>query len=496
MSILDHDDYLNKRWAKFAAFEKQQPHPTALPPTDLIASLVQIYDDAQPCFVRSDKAGTAKDPQGINLNVMTTLALYSSIPKAAKAQNDRTAEPSYPDAFASTPLDLTISGVRTYYISEVPYVTATGAPYDPADYRDQYRTIWQTPQGLLAKAQTALLVIIRTYFPDDLFSPLDPIFPGSDLLAKYWMFATNRLQRNRPDLTAAQEKLFSLPLNTAEAFHQFIQQSRAIEVAKNILASRPPFAPNPDFVPSLLSHLRKSADSVPVDMQTDFIAAVHEFQKLPTIHAGLILPLSALTISLGALYQTQSAGPSSTQPQHALRASTLSSATTADFDDQPQYAFLANPRQDRRDRRDAYRDRLDAPIRQPDRPSDRTRTSDRDRLSDRDRQVDRDYPTSGSAKIHPTVATFEALLSQIQRALAQLRIADKACTATPAPDSPRVHKALTARVTEPGSLRASPVPRREPAWQSCPSDDRRRRRRSPTPDSAADDDDGPPAGRW
>ena len=41
MSLLDHDDYLNKRWAKFVALEKQLPHPTALPPTELIASLVK-----------------------------------------------------------------------------------------------------------------------------------------------------------------------------------------------------------------------------------------------------------------------------------------------------------------------------------------------------------------------------------------------------------------------------------------------------------------------
>jgi hypothetical protein len=63
------------------------------------------------------------------------------------------------------------------------------------------------------------------------------------------MLATNRLQRNPPDLTAAQERLFFMPLDTADAFHKFIQQSRAIEITKKILASRQPFAPNPDFVP-------------------------------------------------------------------------------------------------------------------------------------------------------------------------------------------------------------------------------------------------------
>jgi hypothetical protein len=48
-------------------------------------------------------------------------------------------------------------------------------------------------------------------------------------------------------------------------------------------------------------------DSVPVDIQTDFVAADHELQNHTNQHAGLILPLSALTISLGALYPTQSA---------------------------------------------------------------------------------------------------------------------------------------------------------------------------------------------
>ena len=481
MAFLDHDDYVQKTLDRFVALEKpRQPPTTALSPLDMIERLGHIHDDANPYFVRSDKAPTAKDPQGVSLNVMTVLAMFSSIPKAAKAQNDRTAEPTYPDAFACTPLDLTVSGLRLYYITHSPHVTATGAPCDPAEHRDSYRTIWQTPQGLLAKAQTILLAIIRTYFPTDMFSPLDPVFPGSDLLAKYWMLATNRLQRNRHDLTAAQESLFSMPLATADAFHHFIQRSRAIDVAKNILASRQPFAPNPDFVPSLLSHLRKSVDSVPVDIQTDFVAAVHELQQLTNQHAGLILPLSALTISLGALYSTQ---PSS-NPQQALRASAASSATTADTD-LPQYAFLGDQRQDRRDRRDVRRDRDMPPPRQPDRARDRT--SDRDRPSDRDRHLDRDRFSSGSAKVHPTVATFETLLSQIQRALAQLKnAAEKAYKANPAQDSPDVHQALSARVMDTGSPRASPAPRREYAGYARPTTDRRRRS---DPDSDENDDD-------
>jgi hypothetical protein len=84
-------------------------------------------------------------------------------------------------------------------------------------------------------------------------------------------------------------------------------------------------------------------DSVPVDIQTDFVAAVHELQQLTNQHACLILPLSAasaLTILLDTLYPTQ---PSPT-PQQALGASAASSTTTADFDYhwQPQYELLAD----------------------------------------------------------------------------------------------------------------------------------------------------------
>jgi hypothetical protein len=93
------------------------------------------------------------------------------------------------------------------------------------------------------------------------------------------------------------------------------------------------------------------------------------------------------------------------------------------------------------------------PPRQPDRDSDHT--SDWDRLSGRDRHMDRNRFSGGPAKIHPTVATFENLLSQIQRALDQLKnTAEKAYKATPAPDFPHVHQALTACVMDPGSTRA------------------------------------------
>jgi hypothetical protein len=130
-------------------------------------------------------------------------------------------------------------------------------------------------------------------------------------------------------------------LDTGNAFHHFIQGfSRN---PKNILASRKTFVPNPDFVPYL--DLRKKVDSVPVDMQTDFVPVVHESQKLPNHHAGLILPLAALTIY--------------------------------------NLAFLAIGT-------GSYLG-LKLVLEQ----------------SDYDRQMDHDRSSCGSAKIHPTVATFE-----------------------------------------------------------------------------------------
>jgi hypothetical protein len=134
MAFLDHDDYLWKTLDHFAALEKPLPPTTALSPFDMLDRLARIHDDGHPYCVLSDKAPTAKDPQGVGLNVMTVLAMFSSIPKASKAQNDSRADPTYPDAFACTPLDLTILGLHTYYISHFPHVAATGAPCDPAEH--------------------------------------------------------------------------------------------------------------------------------------------------------------------------------------------------------------------------------------------------------------------------------------------------------------------------------------------------------------------------
>ena len=194
MSLLDPDDFVQQRLDQFKALEKPLPaHPSTLTPSAIISRLAKVHDDASPYFVRSDQKPTGKEPQGILLSLFTELALLSCISKAAAAQNDRTAEPNYQEDFAASPMDSTLEGLRTYYLPVARHVTSTGAPYDPLDYRDHFLTIWQTQQGLIAKAQSILLALIRAQLSDELFSPLIPVFPGSDLLAKYWMLATNRL---------------------------------------------------------------------------------------------------------------------------------------------------------------------------------------------------------------------------------------------------------------------------------------------------------------
>ena len=107
---------------------------------------------------------------------------------------------------------------------------------------------------------------------------MDKTFPGSDLLQKYWLYTTSSIHRGRQSIHAFQDtgKVSVTPIPTAEAFNAVMTQSRLLEVAKNILASTLPFAPNPDFTASLLVNFRKAADSVPIDICTEFIEAIRE----------------------------------------------------------------------------------------------------------------------------------------------------------------------------------------------------------------------------
>ena len=286
------------------------------------------------------------------------------------------------------------------------------------------------------------MAIIRDHLSDAFPLPLNRVFPASDLLAQYWMLATNRLHSDSSALTDAQDHLFSMSLDTIDSFHRFIQQTRSLAVAKNILDSKPPFAANPNSGSYLLLHLRKRADTVPVDIRADFCDTVREFSKLLAQNDGLILPPSTLTIAFAALYPTNSSSPPA---EHGLRARALSSASTyrdVDLDYEHHVALMADPRQVRRDRRDDRR-APPPPVRQP----ERERRAPPPRPSSR---FNADAPPGGSAKAQPSVARMEALISELQSDVAQLKNAakkanDTALLAARREESPEPTYALHAR---------------------------------------------------
>ena len=71
-----------------------------------------------------------------------------------------------------------------------------------------------------------------------------------------------------------QDNLLVTPIPTAEAFNPVMKRSSLLETAKNILVYKLPFAHNPDFTSSLLINIRKAADTVPIEIRTDFLEAI------------------------------------------------------------------------------------------------------------------------------------------------------------------------------------------------------------------------------
>ena len=67
-----------------------------------------------------------------------------------------------------------------------------------------------------------------------------------------------------------------------------------LEVAKNILASKLPFARYPDFAVSLLVNFRKAADSVPIEFRNDFLEAIGEFRSTVSAVEGSVINLRHL----------------------------------------------------------------------------------------------------------------------------------------------------------------------------------------------------------
>ena len=120
--------------------------------------MIQIEDHVRTIYIRNDKPADAKSKDhitGLDLSLSSELALYSCIAKSSAAQNDRDAEPNYPEAYASTWEDIYTSGLRILYVpSEFCHVTSTGAPFDPNNphLKYLYCEIWKAPQNIIAKS--------------------------------------------------------------------------------------------------------------------------------------------------------------------------------------------------------------------------------------------------------------------------------------------------------------------------------------------------------
>ena len=78
----------------------------------------------------------------------------------------------------------------------------------------------------------------------------------------------------------------------------------------NILASKLPFAPNPDFTASLLFNFRKAADSVPIEFRNDFLEAIREFLSTVSAVEGAVITSSAITFALSTIYPIEDVSPS------------------------------------------------------------------------------------------------------------------------------------------------------------------------------------------
>ena len=69
-------------------------------------------------------------------------------------------------------------------------------------------------------AQQLLLAIIRDHLSDGMFSSLNKVFPGSDLLQKYSLYTTIQLHRKCSDIHAIYEKMSVTSLQSAADFHR------------------------------------------------------------------------------------------------------------------------------------------------------------------------------------------------------------------------------------------------------------------------------------
>lgn len=90
----------------------------------------------------------------------TDLAVFSCIAKASAAENDRDADPNYPEAYSAKRTDRYTAWIRSLYVpSHAVDVNCTGSPYDPNNPRiwSFSRKTWKVLPNIIAKSQSIQL---------------------------------------------------------------------------------------------------------------------------------------------------------------------------------------------------------------------------------------------------------------------------------------------------------------------------------------------------
>ena len=108
-----------------ACLASLQDHKLAVEPTkltgiQLIDKLVQIEDHVPTIYVSTDKPTGPKSKDqvsGLDLFLSSDLAFYSCIAKASAAQTARPADQNYPEAYASQQDDIYMAGIHTLFVS-------------------------------------------------------------------------------------------------------------------------------------------------------------------------------------------------------------------------------------------------------------------------------------------------------------------------------------------------------------------------------------------
>lgn len=96
-------------------------------------------------------------------------------------------------------------------------------------------------------------------------------------------------------------------------------QSRLLEVAKNILNQKKPFDRNLDFNGSLIVNFLNAADTVPIEIGSDFLQALRELQSSISEGEGAVLTSSALTPALSTIYPTSEVSSSEQSGLHHVK---------------------------------------------------------------------------------------------------------------------------------------------------------------------------------